>query len=168
MPAERTLYRERSPWPGWANALLVGVTVMICYAVLAGWGGAPTPFPQRVAAAGIIVGCVGAATIVLEGLTVLVTESGVVLHLGYIPVVRRTIPFAEIESARAVRYHPIREFGGWGIRGRGRRKAWTARGDRAVVLRLTRGGELLVGSDHPQRLEDRIRTAMAHASERGE
>ena len=152
---------ERSAWPRWVEVLMTSVMAMICYAVLAGWGGPPAPFPQRLTVVVLIVACVVAVKLVVAGLTVLVRERGIVLHLGSVPLVRRTIPFTEIESLQAVRYHPIREFGGWGIRGAGKRKAWTAHGDHAVALQLTGGRELLVGSDHPQRLEDRIRTAMA-------
>ena len=68
------------------------------------------------------------------------------------------LPFSEIVSMESVKYHPIREFGGWGVRGWGKRKAWSARGDRAVALTLTEDRLLLIGSDHPQRLEERIRT----------
>ena len=73
-------------------------------------------------------------------------------------MIRRAVAFDEIVSLESVEYRPLSEFGGWGVRGLGRRKAWTARGNRAVALRLTGDRELLIGSDHPKRLEERIRT----------
>jgi len=159
MADERTLYVERSPWPGWVKAVFWGLIALICYAMLAGWD-TTLPAGQRVVVATLIAGTGAAARAAFGGLTVRVRESGLLLHLGSVPLVCRTVPFDEIESLQAVRYHPLREFGGWGIRGVGKRKAWTARGDRAVALQLTGGRELLVGSDHPQRLEDRIRAAL--------
>jgi hypothetical protein len=89
----------------------------------------------------------------------MVQETRVIMHLGSVALFRRTVVHAEITALESVVYHPLREFGGWGVRGRGRRKAWTARGNRAVKLTLTGGRDLLIGSDHPQRLEERIRTA---------
>jgi hypothetical protein len=158
MTSEQTLYRDQSPWPGWVDVLLGSITVVLCFSLLAGWG-TSLPFGKRLIGAGLIGGSLGALKVFFGGLTVLVRDADVVLHLGRFPIVRRTVPYAEIESLRAVRYHPIREFGGWGIRGMGKRKAWTARGDRAVALRLIGGRELLVGSDYPQRLAERIRAA---------
>lgn len=66
--------------------------------------------------------------------------------------VRRRIPLAEIASADAVTYRPLREYGGWGIRGIGRRRAYNARGDRGVQLVLTDGRRVLLGSQVPEQL----------------
>lgn len=163
MPRKGTLYAERSPWPGWVNAIFWGVVTLLCYAMLAGVD-TDLPAGQRVIVAALIGGSSAAVHALLGGLTVQVREDSLLLHLGAVPLIRRTIPFSEIESFQAVRYHPIREFGGWGIRGAGKRKAWTARGDRAVALQLSGDRELLIGSDHPQRLEDRIRVAAGYRS----
>lgn len=163
MPDERTLYVERSPWPGWVNAVFWGFITLLCYAMLAGYD-TTLPAGQRVGVAALIAGAGGLVHTVFGGLTVRVRKDGLLLHLGSVPLVRRTIPFSEIQSLQAIRYHPIRDFGGWGVRGAGKRKAWTARGDRAVALRLAGERELLVGSDHPQRLEDRIRVALGSGS----
>jgi hypothetical protein len=61
-------------------------------------------------------------------------------------------------------YRPLREFGGWGIRPRGGKTAWTIRGNQAVKVTLHGGKEVYVGSLFPQRLEERIRTAMRAAT----
>ncbi len=168
MSDERTLYVERSPWPGWVDAVYWGLFTLLCFAMLAGWD-TTLPPGQRVVVASLIAGVGVAGRAVFGGLTVRVRRDGLLLHLGSVPLVRRTVPFDEIESLEAVRYHPLRDFGGWGVRGTGKRKAWSARGDRAVALRLAGDRELLVGSDHPQRLEDRIRAAMGSGSmHRGE
>jgi len=74
-------------------------------------------------------------------------------------MIRRRIPLDDVVALRSVRYRPMRDFGGWGVRGMGKRKAWTARGDRAVELDLTGGRQLLIGSDRPDRLLEGIRSA---------
>jgi hypothetical protein len=105
-----------------------------------------------VLAMGVVVHLVG-----FGGLTVEVRHDEIFLKLGSGHVFRERVPYERIERLEALRYRPLVEFGGWGVRGTKQRKAWTARGDRAVVLHLVDGRELYVGSDHPQRLAERIR-----------
>lgn len=135
-----------------------GAIVLSCYPLLAGWG-STLPFVQRVVIV-VAVACMGVGVeALLGGLTVLVQETQLFMHLGSVPLIRRKVPFSEIVSLESVRYQPIREFGGWGVRGWGRRKAWSARGNQAVALTLEGDKLLLIGSDHPRRLEERIRAA---------
>jgi len=159
MERERAIYTERTPWAGWVRAVMWGAITLACYPVLAGWD-TDLGFPTRLLIAGSVVAAAVAVEALLGGLTVHVRESGILLHLGKVPLVRRRVPFSEIVSIESVRYSPIREFGGWGVRGWGARKAWSARGSLAVALTLEGDRLLLVGSDHPRRLEERIRAAM--------
>ncbi|NIR36664.1 MAG: hypothetical protein GWO04_14245, partial [Actinobacteria bacterium] len=50
------------------------------------------------------------------GPTVRVQETRILLHLGRVPLVRRTVPFGDIRALESVVYRPLREFGGWGVR----------------------------------------------------
>lgn len=162
MDAQRTTYVERTPWAGWVRAVMWGAVVLSCYPVLAGWD-TDLPFATRaLIAGGVVTFALGIETL-LGGLTVMVQETRIFMHLGRVPLVRRSVPFSEIESLDSVQYHPIRQFGGWGVRGWGARKAWSARGDLAVALVLEGDRLLLIGSDRPRRLEERIRAAMTRA-----
>ena len=156
MTDERVVYRERSPWPQWVNVIFWGSMVACTYPLLAGWG-TDKSFPQRLT----IVASIAVAYVVLMfflgGLTVLVKRTELQVHLGSIALIRKRISFADIVSLESVRYHPLRDFGGWGVRGFGAKQVWSARGDQAVVLHLVSGKQLYVGSDHPHRLEERIR-----------
>ena len=49
-------------------------------------------------------------------------------------------------------YRPIREYGGWGIRGFGKRRALNMRGDRGVLLIRKDGSTMLIGSQKPREL----------------
>lgn len=158
MNRERTIYTERSPWPGFAAAVFWSAVVLVCFAMLAGWDH-DLPAGARWSIAGGVVALALGTQKLVGGLTVRVQESRIAIHLGSAPLIRRFVAFEEIAAVEAVTYRPILEFGGWGVRGTARRRAWTARGNRAVKLTLTDGRELLVGSDHPMRLEERIRTA---------
>ncbi len=154
---ERTSYSERSAWPGFLTAVLWGALILSAYPILAGWD-TDLPIALRLPIAAGILTLGAAIQTLLGGLTVRVQETRVLLHLGRVPLVRRTVPFGDIRALESVVYRPLREFGGWGVRRRGSRRAWTARGNRAVKLELSGGQELFIGSDNPQRLEERIRT----------
>jgi hypothetical protein len=100
--------------------------------------------------------------VLLGQLEVRVTRSDLLVGFGYVPLIRKRIPFADISALEPVEYRPILEFGGWGIRfGRNGKRAWTIRGNRAVRLQLKDGRLFYVGSEKPERLAERLRAAGA-------
>lgn len=157
MRTDEARYVERTPWPHWAEGVFWGALALTSFAMLAGWD-TDLPATVRVPIAAGIVALGVVLRAILGGMTVRVDDAGVFVHLGAVPLLRRHIPFDEIEGMEVVRYRPMRDFGGWGIRGLGKTKAWTARGSRAVRLQLTDERVLYIGSDVPQRLAERIRT----------
>jgi len=73
------------------------------------------------------------------------------------PFVRRIFPLDDIVTAEARRYRPMREYGGWGIRyGLGGRRAYNARGDEGVELKLADGRSIMIGSQRAAELEAAI------------
>jgi hypothetical protein len=75
------------------------------------------------------------------------------ISIRYVPILRRTIPFEEIESFRTRAYSPIREYGGWGIRWRGRKsRAYNVSGNEGIDLVLYNGEQILLGSQRSQEL----------------
>jgi hypothetical protein len=68
----------------------------------------------------------------------------------------RRIPLDTVSSASAVTYDPVAEFGGYGIRSSRQRKAYIARGNSGVDLRLGSGERILVGSQFPAELARQI------------
>jgi len=99
--------------------------------------------------------------VLLGGLTVVVEADAVRAGLGNGWIFRTRIPLDEIDAMEPVMYSPLKEFGGWGLRGGKQKRAWTARGNRALVLTLKDGRRIYLGSDEPAKLESRIRMAMA-------
>lgn len=62
----------------------------------------------------------------------------------------------EIEESYVRKYKPLLEFGGWGLRGWGDNKAFTARGEFGIQLILKNGKKRLVGTSRPQDAEDAL------------
>ena len=63
------------------------------------------------------------------------------LHLSF-----RRIGFDEMGRYEALRYRPLLEYGGWGLRIRYRRRAYSISGDRGVRFTLPDGRTILLGS----------------------
>lgn len=83
--------------------------------------------------------------VALARLRVDVYEDRVVIR--YRPFTTRTISFDQVVSAEAVTYRPVREYGGWGIKGWSRRKvAYNMAGNRGVLITLTDARTVLIGS----------------------
>ena len=66
--------------------------------------------------------------------------------LRYIPLTRRLIQFDEIERCEATDYQPLRQYGGWGIRGLGSNRAYNVSGSQGVRLHLRSGDVVVIGS----------------------
>jgi len=104
---------------------------------------------------------IGAIVLLLAALltlhqTTLVQPDAVVVRFGFLYQTR--IPVADIRQAEGLVYRPIREYGGWGIRGLGRRRALNTRGNKGVLLTRNDGSTLLIGSQKPRELL----SALAH------
>ncbi len=151
----RPVYKESTPWPGWILIVFWG-TIALSMAIVASAGGVERA--GRILGALIVGGVAVAVQWLVAGLSVRLYRDAMVVGIGSSGLISKGIAYGDIEDTESVHYHPLRDFGGWGIRvGRDGRRAWTARGDQAVVLHLRGGTRLYVGSERPHRLEERIR-----------
>jgi hypothetical protein len=87
-------------------------------------------------------------------LTTIVNPDAISIRYGFLYKTR--VPLSQIALAEAVVYAPVREYGGWGIRGSRRRRALNARGSQGVLLTRADGTTLLVGSQRPRELLDAL------------
>jgi hypothetical protein len=153
------LYREFTPLALWARVLAWGATAGVGLSILLAPPAGSSPSVRLPTALGLLM--LGAAIeVFLGGLTTEVHRDYLRLHLGRFALLRKQVPLSKVKHLESVTYRPLREFGGWGIRGFGRRQAWTARGNKAVVVTLEDGSQLYVGSDNPQHLESRLRAIL--------
>jgi hypothetical protein len=98
--------------------------------------------------------------ICLLQMTTEVTSTEIRVWFGWVPIYRRVVPITGIVRYRVVRYRPILDYGGWGIRaGRDGERVLSARGDRGVRLELSDGSSLLIGSQRPEELAETLERA---------
>ncbi len=90
-------------------------------------------------------------------LTTTVTPDALLVRYGFL--YRMRVPLSEIALAEAVQYAPVRDYGGWGIRGSRRRRALNARGNQGVLVTRSDGTTLLVGSQRPRELLEALARA---------
>jgi hypothetical protein len=157
MARDQVSYQETTSWPAWVSLVTVG---SLGAAGLGIWMDPEVDRSTALLLSALFAVMVAAFWVLLGRLQVQVTRSELVVGFGHVPLIRKRIPFANISGVEPVEYRPIVEFGGWGIRfGSGGKRAWTIRGNRAVRLRLKDGKQLYVGSQMPERLAERIRSA---------
>jgi hypothetical protein len=93
-------------------------------------------------------------------MTTEVTPSEVRIWFGWIPIYRRVVAITGIQRYQVVKYRPILDYGGWGIRtGRDGERVLCARGNRGVRLELEGGARLLIGSQRCEELAETIERA---------
>ena len=85
------------------------------------------------------------------------------VRMGVLGVRLLTLETADIAEAVVHSFSPLRDFGGWGIRGNRQMKAYFFSGRRGVKVRTRRGKQYLVGSDRPERLAAVIGAALGTA-----
>ncbi len=64
----------------------------------------------------------------------------------------RHIPLLQVESVEVTSFNAARDFGGYGIRTVGRKKAYVAGGNRGVRIQLTGGRTVVIGSQRAEAL----------------
>lgn len=154
----------------WLRAL--AALPLLCAVALFGWGiyrqiVLGQPWGRRPMSNGMLL-AVAAFTLLiggaLAGLAIVVEMRTRVYRdrteIRYRPFKTRTTMAAEIVSAAAVTYQPMRDFGGWGIKHSSKKRAWiySISGDQAVDLTLVGDAHLFIGTRRPTELESAIRS----------
>lgn len=151
------LYREvqymRRVW--WVMLLIVAMTVLVWWGfvqqILLGepWGSDPAS-DWIMWLIWLIFGIGFPLLFLIMRPIVEVSEESLTIH--YIPLTKRTVPLADIEDVAARTYKPLREFGGWGVRGSGHRQAYNVSGNQGVEVTLRNGDTIMIGSQRAPEL----------------
>ena len=156
MRREHGVYRERTWAPAWVWVLIWGACLAVAGATIYAAGRDPMSTTALVLTLGAVLFFPLLMSALFLCLDVEVRADQLFIAFGPLHLVRKRIRYRDMESAKAVTYSPLREFGGWGIRPTGGKTAWTIRGNRAVRVVLRSGKQIYVGSRFPQRLASRI------------
>lgn len=110
----------------------------------------------------ILIFLLPAALLALFAMTRLDTEirqDGV--YCRFFPFQRKYRVYSreQIADARIRKYDPLGEYGGWGIKGTRRNRAWNVSGNQGLQLVLDDGRKVLIGTQQPARLEEALNAA---------
>lgn len=104
----------------------------------------------------LVVAAVLIAVLWSARLDVSVDDREVLIRFRPFHIKGRSIALGEIAEARARKYRPIAEYGGWGVRMGFGGMAYNVSGNEGVQLVLTNGKRILIGSQRSGQLEAAI------------
>jgi hypothetical protein len=153
----------RQPWL-WMLLLLLtlGVIALFAYGIYTqlylgrAWGDRPMSDGALLFSAVFTIAVSGGTFLLFYALKLITVVDGTGIQLRFFPLTRKHIRFDAILSCKAVHYHPIKEYGGWGIRFSRKGRAYNVSGDRGVQLELSTGKSFLIGSQRAEALADAI------------
>jgi hypothetical protein len=167
-PKPPVAFREEQKFRQWWVWLLVyGAAALAWYSfiqqIILGqpWGSNPAP-DWAVWLIWLLIGLGFPIFFHVLKLVVEVDDRGV--HIRYVPVLSRTVPFEEIDSCSSRTYNALAEFGGWGIRRRGsNRRAYNVSGNQGIELWLRDGKQIMLGTQKPNALERAVAAGLARS-----
>lgn len=76
------------------------------------------------------------------------------IHYKYFPFINnwRLIPKSDIISIEVIKYNPISDYGGWGLKGNKTTKAYSIVGDMGILLDVGEEKKLMVGTQRGSEL----------------
>lgn len=90
-----------------------------------------------------------------------INEQGISYQFYPLHMTQRTVLWRDLSDCKIRKYEPISEFGGWGLRGFGRKKilgfnrkgmALNIKGNIGIQLEFKDGGKLLIGTQEPDKV----------------
>jgi hypothetical protein len=116
------------------------------------WGDKPMSDTMLVLVSVFVIGLWSALSWAILRVSLVVKVDETNLHIAVWPFVRRTVGLAQITTAEAQKIRPLLQFAGVGARLMRGGWAYIVGGDRGVMMSLTDGKKVFVGSDRPEEL----------------
>lgn len=142
-PVKSEYYEEQGFDHVWLWALM-GIELMVIMIPLILTG---QPLWTIAIAVGVMV-----MTMALLGalrLTTRIDEHGVHFRMRVFHWKERTIPWEDIEQIYVRKYSPVAEYGGWGIKGVGKNRAFNVKGNYGIQIVKKDGRRILIGTQRP-------------------
>lgn len=158
------LYREiQRPKQWWVWVIVAGVAALMWWTFIQQivfgrpFGSDPAP-DWAVWLLWVFIGLGLPCLFVFMGLVVEVTSDRIIIRFR--PLRTRVIPLTEVLEHQVRKYKPVKEYGGWGIKGWSTNKvAYNMSGDEGVELTLSDGRRVMLGSQRATELAQAIEMA---------
>lgn len=161
----REVQQFRQPWL-WLLVIATSVAMIVLFGygmyqqLVLGepWGNNPMPDTALVVT-GTLAILFGIGIFLLFATLKLVTEvrsDGLYIRFFPVHLSFHRIPLEDLTQFEARTYSPVREYGGWGIKGDRKGRAYNVSGNRGVRLDYANGGHILIGSQRADELAEAI------------
>jgi hypothetical protein len=146
--------RFRQVWIRVIILLPIVILFVLVYKTVSGFQSVNSPMPDSlVILLALLFGIALPLLFFIAELRVRITEDGIYVkffpfHLSWL-----FYPLSDIRNFERVQYHPIREYGGWGIRYGLHGKAYNVSGNKGIRLTFCNGKKLLIGSQKSDEFE---------------
>ena len=155
MEGEKILFYERQrlrQWWLWLIVILaISVPLVIDVAKMVKNG-----VPQQLMLSSLLsyVACIIPVLILLciIKLETEITEKCVYVRMFPLHISFRSYAFSEMEACFVRKYHPVREYGGWGLKGTFNNRALNISGNQGLQIVFKNGKKLLIGTRRPQEI----------------
>lgn len=103
----------------------------------------------------IILGLLALVTLLIAQLTLITDIDKTEISIRFSPFTKHwKYSWAEVKSYAVKKYDPIKEYGGWGLRWAGKRRAFNAYGSEGLELIFKDERKLLIGTNDSLRLKN--------------
>ncbi|UOQ99064.1 hypothetical protein MUN81_06115 [Hymenobacter sp. 5317J-9] len=142
------LFQERQSFVRhWVLLLFVPVVVItVLLLTVPPKSGFPLTWPGLI---GPVVGVAGVALLLTLRLDTRIDKAGAHYRLFPLQWQWRTQSWPNVARAYVRSYDPLSEYGGWGLKGTSRNRAYNMAGHQGLQLELTDGRRLLLGTQRP-------------------
>jgi hypothetical protein len=100
----------------------------------------------------LLLATLPAMLILIARLDTLILDNGIAVCFFPFHTDFRFYSWEEIDKCHVRVYSPLREYGGWGLRGIGKHRAFNVSGNNGLQLVLRDGSKLLIGTQQPDEL----------------
>ena len=91
-----------------------------------------------------------------------ITEKCIYARLFPLQTSFRSYAFSEMEACYVRKYRPVREYGGWGLKGTFKNRALNISGDQGLQMVFKNGKKLLVGTRKPQEIMEILKSLQSN------
>lgn len=106
------------------------------------------------------------ALLIFTKFKVIIGTSGIAFQLQPFQIKKKTITWNEVSTASVVKYNPMRDYGGWGLKRGKKGLAYTISGSYGVYLEMKEGKNIMVGLKNHQAANEIITKIFGTNSDR--
>jgi hypothetical protein len=161
-----TLFTEKQRFKHrWLCLILLGPAVLAGYGVITQvvfgnqFGNKPSNNLELLLVSGLTLLITISITFLIISLSLetLISKDGIYVKFFPFHFSFRYYPWEHVHKSYVRQYKPIQEYGGWGLRGLGKNKAFSVSGNQGLQLELEENRRLLIGTKKPNEIIETLR-----------